>query len=112
MSEFVQAPVQPVETMIYEADGLFIKQIVVEGAHVFLPQHAHSLSHITLLTKGRIRVRLGDGEWQTYEAPTAVMIEARIKHLFETLENETVLYCVHALNTPGALKVLAEHKIV
>jgi quercetin dioxygenase-like cupin family protein len=111
-TNFIKAPVQPQETMIYEADGLFVKQIRVEKAHTYLPQHAHVLSHLTLVSKGAVNV-WRDGEVDArYEAPGVVYIEAGVKHLFETLEADTVLYCIHALTTPDALRVLAEHELL
>jgi quercetin dioxygenase-like cupin family protein len=109
---FTRAPEQPIETMIYEADGLWVKQIVVKGAHVYLPQHAHLLSHLTLLTKGSLNVWIGDHWDARHEAPCGIYIAAGVKHLFETLEDSTILFCVHSLATAEALKILAEHEIV
>lgn len=106
------SPQQPAETLIYEADGLWVKQIVVHKAHTYLPQHAHALSHLTMLAKGAVNL-WRDGEFDgRHEAPEGVFIPAGVKHMFETLEDGTVLYCVHALTTPDALKVLAEHHIL
>lgn len=111
MSDFVAAPEQPTETMIYEADGLFAKQIVVKGAGVHLPQHAHKLSHLSLLAKGRVRICVDD-VWSEYAAPCGIFIKAGAKHLFVTEDEETILYCIHALGTSEALKVLAEHQLL
>jgi quercetin dioxygenase-like cupin family protein len=109
---FVRAEKQPIETMIYETNDLYAKQTVVPKAHTYLPQHAHALPHLTLLTNGSVNL-WRDGELDAmYEAPCGIYIEAGVKHLFETLEDGTVLYCIHALTTPDALRVLAEHNIV
>jgi hypothetical protein len=111
-TNFTRAPAQPTETMIYEADGLFVKQIRVKNKNTYLPQHAHSLSHLTLLTNGSVNVWI-DGEFDArYVAPEGVYIASGRKHLFQTLEDDVVLYCVHALGTPEALKVLADHEIL
>ncbi len=109
---FVRAPQQPTDTMIFEAEGLWVKQIAVGKAHTYLPQHAHVLSHLTLVAAGAVNVWV-DGNWDArYDAPAGVYIKAGAKHTFETLVEGTVLYCVHALTTPEALKILAEHDLL
>lgn len=111
-SDFVRAPEQPTETCIFEAKGLFAKQIVVAKAHTYLPQHAHVLSHLTLLTNGAVNL-WRDGKFdKRYDAPHGIYIEAGVKHTFETLSDNTVIYCIHSLTSPEALKVLAEHELV
>src|SRR5262249_13662182 len=99
---YERAPHQPIETQICEAHGLWIKQIVVPKALTYIPQHAHQLSHITLLTNGAIEW-WADGEPKgVAHAPQPLHIPAGIKHMFKTLVNHTVLYCVHELTSPGA----------
>lgn len=108
----------PAETQIYEADGLWVKQIVIPKARTILGQHAHQLSHLTLVACGAVRVRRGHlststlADGQTIFAPDAIHIPAGELHSFETLVDGTVLYCIHALASPDALKVLAEHGLV
>lgn len=112
MPEFVKAPEPPVDTSIYEADGLWVKQIIVPKAHTYLPQHAHALSHLTMVAAGAVNV-WRNGEWDArHDAPEGIYIAAGEKHLFQTLEDRTVLYCIHALATPDALRVLAAHEIL
>lgn len=102
----------PQETQIYEADGLWIKQIEIDEADALIPQHSHALSHLTLLTNGSLLV-WKDGKFiGRYDAPCGIYIEAGVKHTFATLTDRTVLYCVHSLATPEALKVLEEHHIL
>ena len=109
---FTLAPEQPAETQIFEAEGLWVKQIVVPHADMYLPQHAHVMSHLTLVAVGAIDV-WRDGKYdRKYEAPSGVYIEAGVKHTFRAVLPGTVLYCIHALNTPDALKVLAEHQLI
>ncbi len=113
-SGLIWAPpeLQPIETQIFEAEGLWVKQVVVPKAHTYLPQHAHVLSHLTLLAVGAVNVWM-DGQFDArHDAPSAIHIKAGVKHMFETLVDGTVLYCVHALTTPEALKILAEHDIL
>jgi len=89
-----------------------VKQTVVQKARTYLPQHAHQLSHLTTVAKGSVslwRDGVFDGE---FTAPHGLYIEAGVQHLFMTLEDDTVLYCIHSLATPDALRVLKEHEIV
>lgn len=107
------APYPPVETTICEADDLFIKQIVVPQTATILPQHSHQLSHVTLVIAGSVNLWRGDNTIEEhYAAPAMVRIAAGMKHLFQTLEPHTVLYCVHGLGSPEALKVLEEHSVL
>jgi quercetin dioxygenase-like cupin family protein len=111
-NHFVRASEQPIETMIFEAEGLWVKQFEIRGAHKYVPQHAHQLSHLTLLVRGTLNVWI-DGQWDAqYDAPTGIYIKAGAKHLFETLTDDVILYCVHSLATAEALKVLAEYEII
>lgn len=108
----------PIETQIFEADGLYIKQIAVPKKGTILGQHAHQLSHISLLASGSVRLRRGhwtaavveDGE--EYHAPTGIPIPAGELHSFETLTDGVVLYCVHSLASGEALRILALHGII
>src|SRR5260221_7448217 len=97
MSGLVKHPEQAIETIICEADGLYIKQIVVPRAFSFVPQHAHLLSHVTLLTNGSVNYWVGDVFIGEARAPKPLYIAAGVKHLFQTLEDNTTFYCVHEL---------------
>ena len=108
----------PVETQICEADGIYIKQIAVPKRGTILGQHAHQLSHLSLLARGAVRLRRGHWtaavmeEGEEFHAPVGIHIPAGELHSFETLTDDVVLYCVHALGTPEALKILAHHGVV
>ena len=112
MTSLIKHPEQAIETVICEAHGLYIKQVVVPRAFSFAPMHAHVLSHITLLTQGSVHLWI-DGEYfDEKHAPTPIYIEAGVKHLFQTLEDNTTFYCVHELTSPQALAILEEHNII
>lgn len=109
---YERAPYQPIETQICEAHGLWIKQIVVPKALTYIPQHAHELSHVTLLAVGAIEW-WADGEPQGLAyAPKPLHIPAGVKHTFKTLVDGVTLYCVHELTSPQALKVLEHHELI
>ncbi len=112
MSSLVKHPEQAIETVICEAHGLYIKQVVVPCAFSFVPSHSHALSHITLLTQGAMNIWMGDEYMGEQRAPKPIHIAAGVKHLFETLEDNTTFYCVHELTSPQALAILEEHNII
>jgi quercetin dioxygenase-like cupin family protein len=112
MMQFGPTAHPAIETTIAEGHDLYIKQIVIPKAQTAIPQHSHKLSHCTLLTSGAVAlcrdgIYIGD-----YEAPHMFEIPAGTKHLFVSLKNDTVLYCVHGLGSPDAVRVLEEHRIL
>lgn len=109
---FIPHPNQPIETQIYEAHNLWVKQMRVPVRGTIMPQHSHSLSHLTMIATGGATVWV-DGKWLgNFDAPCGVYIEAGKKHIFVTKHDNTVLYCIHELGSPEALKVLEENNIV
>ena len=64
--------------------------------------HTHSFDHLTLLAKGKLRVYTGI-EFTDFSAPTMIYIHKDINHKLESLENETVAYCIHALRDGGTV---------
>lgn len=101
----------PVEHEIHEADGVYIRQINVPMSGTALPQHAHVWDHLTMLAAGRVAV-WKDGVYdQAYDAPTGIFIKAGAKHSFVTLQDNTVLYCIHAMHGEDKAAVLAEHDL-
>ena len=105
-------PEQAIETVICEAHGLYIKQVVVPRAFSFVPQHAHVLDHITLVTNGGA-FYWANGEYVgRIEPPAPILIKAGVKHLFQTTVDNTTFYCVHELTSPQALAILEEHNII
>ena len=103
--------VQPISTEIHMPDGVFIKTMVIQKAGTFVPQHAHTYDHISVLVKGRIRVTV-DGEFLgIFEAPDSLLIKARTKHLFEALEDGTTILCVHDIGLAEEVSIHEEHQI-
>lgn len=102
---------QPYEVDFTTADGVFIKQVVVRNAGTWLPQHAHKYDHTTMLAKGKI-FAWKDGQLdKQYAAPAALFIAAGVKHLFQTLVDDTILYCIHNAKHEKVAEVLAEHEM-
>ena len=110
-SQFVLTD-QPETTDLRMADGVFCKTIRVRKAHSFIPQHAHVYDHVSVVVRGSVRLWRDGTLDRDYHAPCGIVIEARVKHLFETLEDDTIILCVHDIGTAEAVEIFQEHQIV
>lgn len=109
---FTKAVEQPYEIDIALADDIFVKQIHVPKAHTYLPQHSHEYDHTTLLARGSVEVWLDEESLGVFFAPKPILILAGRKHLFCTLEDDTVIYCIHNVSRAGVIEVRDEHHLV
>ncbi len=86
---------QPISTDIALYGGVFAKRHVIPKAGTYVPQHAHSYDHLSLLAAGALRawcdgVLVGD-----FIAPAEIRIPANTKHTFLALADATTFYCLH-----------------
>ncbi|MGH6740793.1 MAG: hypothetical protein ACREDY_17505 [Bradyrhizobium sp.] len=100
---------QPYGVEITTVDGIFIKQMVVRNAGTIIPQHSHVYSHASMLAKGSIFVWKDGALDARYRSPCALVIKAGVKHTFQTLEDDTIIYCLHNLHNADVVAVLEEH---
>lgn len=108
----VVAPEQPHGIELHMADDVFIKQMVIPRAGTYVPQHSHAYDHTSMLAKGSIRV-WEDGQLTgDFVAPTGIMIKRGVKHTFLSLEDGTIVYCIHNLSRADVVEVLEEHHIL
>lgn len=84
------------ESNISLVNGVFIKQMTFREKGDIALTHAHVYDHQTLLASGALRVIVG-GTLREYQAPTIIVIQAGMLHTMESLEPNTVAYCVHAV---------------
>lgn len=96
---------------IHTVDGVFLKQYVLPLAGMIVPQHAHAWSHLTMLARGAVHVWKDGVHLGRFDAPRGIEIEAGAKHTFQTIEPDTVLYCVHNLHSADKVAILAEHEL-
>ncbi len=101
--------IQPDSVEIRIFDGIFVKSIVIKHKNVLVPQHSHTYDHASFLATGSIRVwkdgvLLGD-----FVAPTSLIIPARTKHKFLSLEDNTTIYCIHNIKDAEDVDVAEEH---
>jgi quercetin dioxygenase-like cupin family protein len=60
--------------------------------------HIHNFDHITLLSKGSVKVDV-EGQVTEFKAPHMIYITAGKSHFLTALEDDTVASCLHALRT-------------
>lgn len=111
-SDFRALDDQPPEVEWTTVDRVFIKQMLIAKAGSFVPQHAHKYDHTSMLATGAVRVwRDGvfDGDRQ---APEPIFIAAGVKHTFQALEDNTLIFCIHNAMRPDVAAVLEEHQLV
>lgn len=108
----VAAPQQPTGDDWSMADGVFIKQISIVGRGLLVPQHQHRFDHTTLIAAGSIRVWCDGDLIGDFKAPHPLFIKAGVKHLFLTLSEEVLLFCIHRIDRTGAVEIESEHSIV
>jgi quercetin dioxygenase-like cupin family protein len=103
---------QPTGVEIHTADGVFIKQMVIAKRWTVVPQHEHAWDHTSMLALGAVAL-WRDGKFdRTYDAPTGIFIEAGVKHTFQSLVDNTIIFCVHNLHGEHAVKILEEHQLI
>lgn len=92
-------------------DGVFIKQMFLRHQFTLVPQHAHAYDHTSMLATGSVRawadgVLLGD-----YAAPCPIFIKAKVKHTFQSLEPDTLIYCIHNISRTGDVEIQERHEL-
>lgn len=106
-----RAPNQPEEALSALYGGVFVKAYRAPDAGTLMPQHAHTYPHLSIVARGGVRVWAGDLDLGTFNAPAAVRIAARTKHRFLTLEDDTLVLCVHNADHGEAADVHEEHQL-
>lgn len=101
---------QPSSVEIKIVDDIFIKSMEIQHKHMVVPQHSHKYDHVSMLALGTVRlwkdgVLMGD-----YKAPQGILIKAGCKHTFQSLEDNTIIYCIHRLHDTDEVEILEEHQ--
>lgn len=76
-------------------DNIFIKQMHLKDAGMFVPQHSHKYDHTSMLAVGSVRVWCDGALVGEFNAPKPIEIKAGTKHTFMSLEPNTIVYCIH-----------------
>lgn len=81
------------------ADNVFVRMMRFKKAGTEYDGHSHKFDHISLLAAGSVRMKHdknGGGE-QVFSAPYLIVVSKGVEHQFTSLEDNTVLCCIHAV---------------
>jgi hypothetical protein len=109
--QFEELAEQPVSVEIKMADGIFIKSHHAKLAWTWMPQHSHTYDHTSMIARGAVRVWRDGWLMGDFIAPKGLLIEAGTKHMFVTLEDDTIIYCIHNVSRTGDVEIADEHRI-
>lgn len=76
--------------------SVYVRHMVFKNAGDVETGHAHVFDHQTLVAKGSIKVK-ANGKETVFNAPHCVFIRANVEHELTALQDDTVVYCIHAL---------------
>lgn len=110
--EFVRHPEQPNTVTFEMVDGIGTVATLIHRAGTYIPQHAHKYAHISTVAHGSVAVWKGRAFLGTFAAPRQIVIEAGVKHMFQALEDKTVVLCIHNVSRTGEIELAEEHHIV
>ncbi len=91
----------------YIDERIFVKQMHMEKAGVYVPKHKHDYDHCSMLAAGSIRVWHDEKLIGDFKAPQPLTVKAGIFHTFMSLEPNTLVYCIHATKD-GEVEVAGE----
>ncbi len=77
--------------------NIWVRQHILERAGETSPGHIHYFDHVTLLTKGSVRVEVEGKDPKEFTAPTFIVIRKDQMHNITALEDDVNYYCVFAL---------------
>jgi hypothetical protein len=90
-------------------DGLSILPMALPTSGTVIRQHSHSYDHVSMLAKGSVRVWQNGVLDRDYTAPFPIAIAAGVMHRFESLEDDTLVLCIHNTFRTGQVEVLEPH---
>lgn len=77
--------------------NIWVRQNMLDKPGDTFGGHKHHFDHISLLTKGSVRVEIEGHPAKEFKAPTFIIIKKEHEHNFIALEEDTNWYCVFAL---------------
>jgi len=85
--------------------NLFVRQMHFVAAGDMEMGHKHAFDHMTLLAKGKLKVKINDEETE-FTAPHMIFIKAELQHELTAASDNTVAYCIHALRDQATSDIL------
>ncbi len=98
MSDIV--PVERIE----EVAGLYFRSVLIPSAGMRMQQHIHDHDHATFVGSGKVRAWSDGWLLGDFSAAMAVEIKAGATHVFEALEDNTRVTCVHNIASAESVK--------
>lgn len=89
---------------VEEVAGIYFRSVFLPFKGMTVPQHMHDHDHATFCGSGSARVYVNDQFHCDVKAGHAIEIKAGKRHLFEALEDDTRLTCVHDIASVEAIK--------
>lgn len=92
--------------------NIWVRQNILEKCGTSHDGHKHHFDHVTLLTKGKIKIEVDGHPTKEFTAPTFVVIRKELQHKITALTDDVLYYCVFALrNMDGeAIENMYEEK--
>ena len=78
------------------AGNVFVKWMHFDKGGQVMRGHKHTYDHVTLLASGSVRAEC-EGIEVEFTAPQLIVTRAGKLHAFTSLEDNTIIACVHAL---------------
>lgn len=93
----VSAFTQPPPEWIDEVEGIGIRSTILKKKYDCVGQHAHPYSHVTFVGSGAVRLWVDGVYVDDFKRGQAIAIKAGCSHIFQALENDTLLACLTAV---------------
>lgn len=106
----VEQPPEGNET--FTVDGVFIKPMIISKRGTLIPQHSHKHRHASYVARGAVRVWRDGVLGEIVAFPGCIEIAAGVKHTFQSLEDDTVVLCIHNLHGAAEVAIEAENQLV
>lgn len=107
----LEASEQPDSVEFSFEDGVFVKSGFFKLAGRIVPQHSHDYPHATFIATGSVAAWAGEEYLGEFHAPSHIPIKAKTKHLFKTLEDNTLIYCIHNVMRNGMVDIHELHEV-
>jgi quercetin dioxygenase-like cupin family protein len=112
LADLQVAEQQPIRKDFILAGDVAVVAMIIPEAGTIVPQHAHNYDHVSYVASGAVHV-WADGEYLgETRGPDGIVIRAGVKHLFQAVDDGTVVLCIHRIDRSGEIEIAEEHQIL
>ncbi len=83
--------------------NIYVRQMHFVNAGDVEFGHSHCFDHLSLLAKGKVLCIVNDKETE-FCAPAMIFIKKDTMHEFVSLENDSLIYCIHAIRNGDSVE--------